>query len=152
MRRLVLPRCHMAWFRDEAAARLVEHQTAMSPVPVDDLAYPGLRRLQDFLIAELEVWKKLATDDTRHAYLIGEEELERDEAGRLQRIGPLTFSRAPEPRFGLLVRGPFCWLDTGGGRCAAPATPDQPAEGLYVPVTRKVSLKNETTGTQDRPL
>jgi hypothetical protein len=147
--RLVLPRTSMLWYLHDVAERVFEVQCAMAAASKagDVQAHATHRAEQDRLLAEVRMWQAEVVSDRRHAYLLGIETVERDAFGRWARIGDLQLLGTPEPRFGVQVRGPFSrWVGAGEAARYEPAARPDPCARLYVPVTRKVSLKNETAG------
>lgn len=149
---LVLPRTYFRFWADELALQIVELQGAMALAGMAEAAFVGpvhprevpasqtLRRLQDGMLRRLQGLLERAGDEALPAYQIG-----------LHRAGEVTFERPNDPRWAVLVRGPFSWLPGTAGAVAQAGEGDGGAAArpagrrrLYVPVTRKVSLKNET--------
>lgn len=149
---IVLPRTHWQYWADELCVQIIEVQGAMALAGMAEAAFVGpwhprhvrasetLRSLQDGMLRRLQALQERAGDEALPAYQIG-----------LHRAGEVTFDRPNDPRWAVNVRGPFSWLpgtagavaqagEGDGGAAARPAGRRQ----LYVPVTRKVSLKNET--------
>lgn len=150
--RLVLPRTHMIWFRDDASERLNALWRDMDRVPTDSDGYRTMRGLVDGLVSQIEHWHKLAQDGRRHAYLIGLEEARKNAAGQWERVGEVTYAWPPVQGLGRFVRGPFSFWSAPAAEGSARSAPPGAGRDLYVPVTRKVSLKNETAGQGDASL
>ena len=147
---IILPRTYWRYWADELSLQIIETQGAMALAGMAELAFVGpwnpkevrpsetLRRLQDGMLYRLQRLLERAGDEALPAYQIG-----------LHRAGEVTFERPNDPRWAVMVRGPFSWLP--GVVAPAAAEPDQGAAGarsagrrrdLYVPVTRKVSPEN----------
>lgn len=144
--RVVLPRTLMVWYRDDAAERLELLWADMSKVPDDSDGYRTMRSLVDGLVRQIEYWNKMAQDGRRHSYLYGLEEARKNALGQWERVGEVTYSRPPIQGLARFVRGPFSFWSSPAAEGSARSAPPGAGRDLYVPVTRKVSLKNETAG------
>lgn len=143
---LILPRTHWQYWADELSIQIVELQGAMALAGMAERDFVGpvhpkaprasqtLRRLQDGMLARLKALQDRAGDENLPAYQLG-----------LSRAGEVSFSRPNDPRWAVMVRGPFSWLPASlcapGAMAEAGGAADRPAGAgrLYVPVTRKVS-------------
>lgn len=112
------------------------------------------RQWQDQLCAEIEAVRRDLRDARRHSCLTGWEDRE---------TGEITFCGIVEPRWSVKVTGPVCILPAGwkvpparfegrypGDLTTTSASEEEEgsraAEGLYVPVTRKVSPQMRKIG------
>lgn len=136
--RLVLPRTHMIWFRDDAAERLELLWADMRKVPDDSDGYRTMRGLVDGLVRQIDYWHQMAQDGRRHAYLYGLEEARKNAAGQWERVGEVTYSRPPVQGLARHVRGPFSFWTPPAAEGSARSAPPGAGSDLYVPVTRKV--------------
>lgn len=135
--RMVAPRILYRWWRDEAAAELLEIEARMAQAHMrgDEAAAATLRGLQDRQIRIVATYDREMRNGANPAYLWGEE-----------RQGLVTTLEPVDARWGYQVAGPYCALPA-----PLPATERSEVGGrgrrdLYVSVTRKVSAKNGTAG------
>ncbi|WP_353188967.1 hypothetical protein [Pseudomonas sp.] len=150
--RLLIPRTTVSWWLYEAGAEVVRLQAEMAHAQLQRNLerVETLRRLQDLQLVEVRQWQRLAKQEGRPSYLFG-----------IERDGQVTFTRPYDARFGARVSGPFCWLPAHAVPAVTTTSASEEEEragaagrgsgDLYVLVTRKVSLKNETQTASGAP-